>query len=73
MSRIKTYLAAAGVFIAALFAAWFSGRRGGMSDAEAKAAQDRLNAMKAANNVRDEINDMGSDDRRDALAKWLRD
>jgi hypothetical protein len=29
--------------------------------------------MKEANEARDEINDMGADERRDALARWMRD
>lgn len=69
MTRLKLWLAALGAFLTALAVAWFKGRQ----DAENAQIRRRVEAMKQANEVQDEINDMGADERRDALARWMRD
>ena len=69
MTRLKLWLAALGAFITALVVAWFKGRQ----DADNAHTRRRVEAMKEANEARDEVNDMGADERRDALARWMRD
>jgi hypothetical protein len=69
VTRLKLWLAALGAFLTALVVAWFKGRQSG----QATYTRRRVEAMKETNEVRDEVNDMGADERRDALARWMRD
>lgn len=69
MTRLKLWLAALGAFLVALASAWFNGRQ----SAQATYTRRRVEAAQQANEVQDEVNDMGADERRDALARWMRD
>lgn len=69
MTRLKLWIAALGAFLAALALAWFKGRQ----SADVRYTRRRVEAAQQANEVRDEVNDMGADERRDALARWMRD
>lgn len=73
MTRVKIWLAAAGAFLTLLIGAWFAGKREGTQTAEARQVRRRVEAMKEAKDVEDEVNSLGSDERRDALARWMRD
>lgn len=73
MTRIKMWLTAAGAAVLAFVGVYLAGRREGKQAAETKHTRRRVEAMQEANEVRDEVNDMGADERRDALAKWMRD
>lgn len=73
MTRIKLWLCTVGAFVLAMAGAWFTGRREGQKDAEHRETSRRLEAMREAHEVQDEIRQMGPDDRRDALARWMRD
>jgi hypothetical protein len=73
MIRIKLWLYAIGAFVFAIAGAWFAGRREGQQSAEHQETSRRLDAMREAHELQDEIRQMGPDDRRDALARWMRD
>jgi hypothetical protein len=69
VTRLKLWIAALGAILAALVAAWLNGRQ----SADVRYTRRRVEAAQQANEVRDEVNDMGADERRDALARWMRD
>lgn len=73
ISRIKLWLAAAGAAVLAFVGIYLAGRRDGGQAAEAKQVRRRVEAMREAQEVEDEVNDMGADERSAALAKWMRD
>ena len=73
MTRVKIWLVAAGTFLTLLIGAWFAGQREGFQAAVTRLVRRRVEAMQETNEVRDEVNDMGADERRDALARWMRD
>lgn len=73
ISRIKLWLAAAGAAVLAFMGVYLVGRRDGGQAAETKQTRRRVEAMREAQEVEDEINDMGADERRDALSRWMRD
>lgn len=73
MSRIRRWLYAVGVFIAALLGAWFAGRREGRSAAEHEETSRRLEVMKEAHEVQDEVRALNDTDMRRALTRWMRD
>ena len=73
ISRIKLWLAAAGAAVLAFMGVYLVGRRDGAQAADSKQTRRRVEAMREAQEVEDEINDMGADERRDALSRWMRD
>ena len=73
ISRIKLWLAAAGAAVLAFMGVYLLGRRDGGQAAETKQTRRRVEAMREAQEVEDEVNDMGADERRDALSRWMRD
>lgn len=73
MTRIKLWLAAAGAAVLAFFGVYLAGRREGKAAAEAKEVRRRVEVMREGKEVEDEVNDMGADEHRDALSRWMRD
>ena len=73
MTRIKLWLAAAGAAVLAFLGVYLAGRRDGGNAAEAKETQRRVEVMREGKEVEDEVNDMGADEHRDALSRWMRD
>lgn len=68
-SKIAGYLAAAGAVLAVLFAAYSKGK----TDAAVKQTEQRLDNIKTARKVEDEVNRLDPDGVDDALGKWMRD
>lgn len=73
MTRIKLWLAAAGAAVLAVFGVYLAGRRDGGDAAEAKETRRRLDAVKEAHEVQDEVRRLEDDAVRDALTRWMRD
>lgn len=73
MTRIKLWLAAAGAAVLASLGVYLAGRRDGGNAAEAKETRRRVEVMREGKEVEDEVNDMGADEHRDALSRWMRD
>jgi Mg2+/citrate symporter len=73
MIRIKLWLYAIGGFVVAVLGAWFVGRREGKKVAEYEESQRRLDVMKEAHEVQDEVRKLSDDDMRRALGRWMRD
>jgi len=69
MTRIKLWLTALGGALLAFAGVYFYGRQAGQTEH----IRRRVDVMREANEVRDEVNDMGSDAHRDDLARWMRD
>lgn len=72
-ARLKFYAAAIGAAIVAVSVAFLRGMARGKSIATTGALKRRIGDAQKAKDVRDEINDMGRDDRRRDLDKWMRD
>lgn len=72
-AKLQGYVAALGVALAVLLAAFLYGRSGGRSDAIAEQDRNNARARTQSKEVENEIN--GLDDRAvgDGLAKWMRD
>ena len=73
MIRIKLWLYAIGGFVMAVLGAWFVGRREGKKASEYEESQRRLDVMKEAHEVQDEVRKLSDDDMRRALGRWMRD
>jgi len=70
--RFKGWLLAAGAVVAAVLGAYLTGRRDAGAAQAAQAARRRLDAMRVAKEVEDEVeilDDVGLSDR---AARWLR-
>jgi hypothetical protein len=73
IGKIKGWLAAAGLVLAALFIAFWRGRRAGIDHIEAEQQKRRLKAMQDRKAVDDEVSQMGSNDVDQRLNGWMRD
>ncbi len=71
--RIKAWAIAAGAFALAILGAFLSGYRKGGQDKAAEAIRRRVEATRQAQEVRDDVEDMGDTERRDGLSEWMRD
>jgi len=72
LGRLKTYLAAAGVILAALIFAYFRGKRDSIHEYEQEADQNLIDSLRMARETEDEIealDDIGLGQRASA---WLR-
>lgn len=67
-SRVAGYVAAVGAVLAVLFAAYSKGK----SDAAAKRDRDRLNQIKKAREVENEVDRLGVDALDRELDRWMR-
>jgi hypothetical protein len=65
MLRIKIWLAAAGAFIVALFAAYWNGRRDGKANAEVRELNEYIETRKRMDKV--------DGDTADSSREWLRE
>ena len=72
LGRLKLYAIGVAVFVAALFGIYFSGRRDGVNRAEAKIKDDRLDAIKKAKDVEDEIKGLDDPSFIDRAGRWVR-
>lgn len=72
LGRLKLYAIGVVVFVAALFGIYFSGRRDGVNRAEAKIKDDRLDAIKKAKDVEDEIKGLDDPSFIDRAGRWVR-
>ena len=70
--RLKLYVAAAAVFVAALLGIYWSGRRDGAAAVKADITEDRLDAMKTAKDVEDEIKSLDDPAFIDRAGQWVR-
>ena len=73
LARIKGYAAAAIGAVLFLTFAYFKARQDGKNVAEAAQAKKQAEAIKRKKESDDEVDRMGSDARRDDLARWMRD
>lgn len=71
-SKIKMYLAAVGIALAAIIAAYFNGRREGMHEYEREADKDLIEKMRKSNEVEDEIESLDDPYLVDRARKWVR-
>ena len=71
--RIKAWAIAAGALALAVLGAFLSGYRKGGQDKAAESVRRRVEAAREAQEVRDDVEDMGDAERRDDLSKWMRD
>lgn len=72
LGRLKTYLAAAGIILAAVIAAYFRGKRDSVHEYEREADQHLIDSLRQAREVENEIealDDIGLGQRASA---WLR-
>ncbi len=58
--------------IAGLAAIWFGGRKAGVSAIKAKQNEERLEAVKEANEVRNEVEALDRDTLKRRASKWVR-
>jgi len=70
--RLKLYVAAAAVFVAALLGIYWSGRKDGAAAVKADITEDRLDAIQTAKDVEDEIRSLDDDGLDDRARHWLR-
>ena len=72
LGRLKLYAIGVAVFVAALFGIYFSGRRDAVNRAEAKIKDDRLDAIKKAKDVEDELDSLSDPYLVDRASQWVR-
>jgi len=72
LGRIKTYLAAAGVVLAAVLIAYFRGKRDSIHEYEREADQHLIDSMRTAREVEDEIESLDDVGLGERASKWLR-
>ena len=72
LGRIKLYIAAGAAFALALLGIYWSGRRDGAAAVKADHMEDRLDAVKQAKAVEDEINALTDDAVVRAGNEWVR-
>jgi len=70
--RLKLYVAAVAAFILALLGIYWSGRRDGAAAVKADITEDRLDAMKTAKGVEDEIKSLDDPAFIDRAGQWVR-
>ena len=70
--RLKLYAAAVAAFILALLGIYWSGRRDGAAAVKADITEDRLDAMKTAKDVEDEIKSLDDPAFVDRAGQWVR-
>ncbi len=73
IGRIKLYLIAAGVFVAAVLAAYLDGRAKGSLTTKATQAAAEAKAATKAKGVSDEVQSLTPDAVKSGLDKWMRD
>jgi hypothetical protein len=71
--RLKLYLLAALSFVAGLLGIYASGVHRGKSSERNRRNEERLDAMKEAKNVEDNVRSLDDDALADRASKWVRD
>lgn len=72
-SNIKTLLAAAGFLVLAIGVAFLRGRAAGKAAYQSRADRRRAEALKAAREIENEVDSLGSDQLRKRANRWVRD
>ena len=72
LARLKLYAIAGAAFVAALLGIYWSGRRDGAAAVKADHMEDRLDAVKKAKAVENEINALTDDAVVRAGSEWVR-
>ena len=72
LGRLKLYAIGVVVFVLALLGIYWSGRRDGAAAVKADITEDRLDAMKTAKDVEDEIRSLDDDGLDGRARHWLR-
>jgi hypothetical protein len=70
--RIKLFLAAAGAFLLMVLTTWLSLKRAADANEKVKAATGRIEAMKQAEEIENEVEALSIDDLKRRSAKWVR-
>lgn len=73
LSKLKTFAALCGAIFIALAIAFLKGRKAGVEHIEAEQAARRIQSMKDRKAVDDEVQNLGSNDIDQSLARWMRD
>jgi hypothetical protein len=73
LTKLKGWLASAGVALAIIVGAFLYGRYDGKADAAADQARKNAQSAKKARGVEDEVKKMGASDVDRRLAEWMRD
>ncbi len=73
ISKLKSWLAAAGVALAIVAGAFLYGRADGKRSAEAEVERAEASARDRARKVENEVNTLGSGDVQRRLDRWMRD
>jgi hypothetical protein len=71
-ARIKLYAIGVVVFVLALLGIYWSGRKDGAAAVKADITEDRLDAMKTAKDVEDEIKSLDDPAFIDRAGQWVR-
>ena len=72
LGRLKLYAIGVVVFVLALLGIYWSGRRDGAAAVKADITEDRLDAMKTAKDVEDEIKSLDDPAFVDRASQWVR-
>jgi hypothetical protein len=72
MIRLKLWAAGMAAAVAALLSIWFGGRMSGKADARAAIAENRAKAVRAANELENEVEALSTDDLRRRTSVWVR-
>ena len=70
--RIKLFLAAVGAFLLMALTTWLSLKRAADANEKAKVATGRIEAMKQAEEIENEVEALSVDDLKRRSAKWVR-
>ena len=72
LGRLKIYAIAGAAFVLALLGIYWSGRKDGAAAVKADITEDRLDAMKTAKDVEDEIKSLDDPAFIDRASQWVR-
>jgi len=72
MIRLKLWAAGMAAAVAALLSIWFGGRMSGKADAKAKRTGERLKAMRAANDITNEVEALDRETLKNRAKTWMR-
>ena len=70
--RIKLFFAAAGAFLLMVLTTWLSLKRASDANEKVKVATGRIEAMKQAEEIENEVEALSVDDLKRRSAKWVR-
>lgn len=73
LAKLKTFAALLGAFFVVAVIVFFKGRAEGIKYIEAEQQRRRLESLKDRKEVDDEVENYGSNDVDNGLARWMRD